>query len=72
MPMSLPFFGQKKKSIDELEENTEQLEAENREKDQELTLEQKKLAIAKLKERGLTPGHFQWNWASIQAWIKTH
>lgn len=72
----LPSF-KKEKSIDELEEETENLEAENRKVDQEVSLEEKKLIIAKLKQRGLELNHF--SGASIEdkvknaiAWLKTH
>jgi phage gp16-like protein len=61
----------KKKSIDELEEETENLEAENRKADQELSIEEKRVAIAQLKARGLKPSHFP-SWSAIIQWLKTH
>jgi hypothetical protein len=67
----LPFLKQKR-TIDEVEEETEELEAQNREAEQELSLAQKKVAIAKLKERGLTPSHFSFDWRKIRDWLKTH
>ena len=61
-----------KKTIDELEEETEGLEAENRKADQELTLAQKREATARLKEKGLSPSHFNFSWPAIIKWIKSH
>ncbi len=69
--MSILGFGEKQKTIDELEEETENLEAQNRRADGEMTLLQKKVAIARLKEQGLSPKHFP-DWASIKQWLKTH
>lgn len=63
---------QREKSLSEIEEETEQLEAENKRANQELSLAEKKVAIAQLKERGLTPKHFSFNWAAIKNWLKTH
>lgn len=60
-----------KKSVSELEEETEEKEAENRYADQELSLAQKKAAIARLKESGLSPSHFP-SWKAIINWIKAH
>jgi hypothetical protein len=70
-------FKPKQKSIDELEEETENLEAANREKDQELSYEQKKLAIAELKARGLKVSQFSGNtledkFKSAVRWIRSH
>jgi hypothetical protein len=70
MGLELPFL-KKKKTIDEMEEDTEELEVENREKDQELSLEQKRVAIAELKQRGLKPSHFP-SWDAIKKFLKTH
>jgi hypothetical protein len=67
----LPSF-KKEKTIDEMEEETENLEAENRKLDQEVSIEQKKVMIAQLKEKGLKPGHFSFNWPAIKQWLKTH
>lgn len=61
-----------KKSIDELEEETERLDAEDREVEKELSIAEKRVAIARLKESGLTPGHFNFDWKKILAWIKAH
>ena len=65
-------LGKKQKSIDELEEETENLEAENRKTDQEVGLAEKKVMLARLKERGLSPKHFQFSWTAIRDWLKTH
>lgn len=59
------------KTISEIEEETEQKEAENKLVDNELSLAQKRVAIAQLKERGLSPKHFP-DWDSIIKWLKTH
>jgi hypothetical protein len=69
----LPSFN-KEPTIDELEEKTETLEAENRKMGQEVSLEEKKLLIAQLKERqtGLTPKNFNFDFQAIKQWLKTH
>jgi hypothetical protein len=61
-----------KKSIEEVEQETEELEANNRNAEVELSYVQKKAAIARLKESGLTPKHFDFSWPRILAWIKSH
>lgn len=61
-----------KKSIGELEEETEHKEAEVRYADQELTLLQKQAMAERLKRSGLTPGHFSFDWKKIQQFIKSH
>lgn len=60
-----------RKSLQEIEEETEHVEAENRRADMELSLAQKKEAISRLKERGLSPKHFP-DWRSIMQWLRTH
>jgi hypothetical protein len=73
MGFTLPFgIGKKEKTVSELEEETEQLEAENRRGSQELSLLQKQAAIKRLRDSGLTPGHFDWDWNKIVSWIKAH
>ena len=62
----------KEKSIAELEEETERLEAQNKNKGVELSIAQKRQAIAELKEHGLAPKHFQFDWSRIVAFLKTH
>ena len=61
-----------KKSLQKLEEETEYTEAENRLAENELSLAQKKAATARLKESGLSPKHFGFDWTKIMNWIKTH
>lgn len=79
MPLELPKFLKKEKTIDEMEEDTEKLEAENREADQSLQLERKKLAIlqAQLKQRELKLSDFGGsslsdNISRARAWLKAH
>ncbi len=57
-------------SLAELEETNERL-------DTELSVAQKRAAIARLKERGLTPKHFgntasSGTWQRIVSWLKSH
>jgi len=66
-----------KKSLAELEEETEQLEAEDKRVGKELSIVQKRQAIAELKARGLQPKHFgdtssSFTWKKIWHWLKTH
>jgi hypothetical protein len=61
-------------TLAELEDETDKLEAEDENLGRELSITQKKVAIAKLKERGLKPSHFgvPLDWRRIWAWLKTH
>ena len=72
--MALPGFFRPKKTLSELEEDTEQLEAENKKTGMELSIAQKRRAIVELKQRGLTPRHFGFptDWNRIWQWLKTH
>lgn len=56
---------QKQKTLDELQSENERLEVE-------YSVEQKRAAIRKLKENGLSPKSFGFNWSSIMSWLKTH
>lgn len=58
-------FLKSEKSLTDLEEENEKLEVE-------LSVAQKRSAIAQLKERGLTPKHFGFNWKHILSWLKEH
>ena len=69
--MKLPFMSSKK-SQDELEEEAEYKRAENESLEQELTATQRRVAIARLKENGLSPKHFGMDWKRILQWIKEH
>lgn len=76
MALNLPFL-KREKSIEELEEETEKLEAENREKDQEVSLEEKRYTIAQLKARGLKINQFSGQSLDEKIkraikWIKAH
>jgi len=66
-----------KKSITELEQETERLEVEDRKSELEYSIAERKAMIAKLKDRGLTPKHFGdtsqgSTWKNIWNWLKTH
>lgn len=71
MGYSLPFL-HKEKTISEIEEDTEKKEVELRNANVELTLEEKKAAIARLKQSGLKPSNFAFDWGRIKQWIKSH
>lgn len=67
----------KEKSLSELEEENERLEGEDRNLGTQLSIAQKKMAIAELKKRGLSPKHFGdtalgSTWKRIISWLKTH
>ena len=74
--MSNPFS--REKSLTELEEETELLEAKDKKAHVEYSLAQKKNAILELKSRGLEPKHFGkegsggWDFGRIIQWLKTH
>jgi len=59
----------REKSISELEEETELAEAEDKKVGVELSIAQKRQAIARLKERGLTPKHFGFDWNAIKKFV---
>ena len=62
----------RQKSLSEMEEATERLDAENEQLGTQLSIASKRAAIAKLKERGLSPSHFNFDYKKIIAWLKTH
>ena len=55
---------QRKMSLEEAQEENEKL-------DIELSIQQKRVAIAKLKEAGLSKENFS-SWRSLWHWYKTH
>ena len=57
-------FMQRKMSLEEAQEENEKL-------DIELSIQQKRVAIAKLKEAGLSKENFS-SWRSLWHWYKTH
>lgn len=61
-----------KPSLAELEEETERKEAEGELAGAELSVTQKRVAIAELKKRGLEPKHFGFDFKKIWAWLKSH
>lgn len=67
----MPLFG-RSKSLAEIQEETEHKQAENELAGTELSIAQKRVAIAELKKRGLTPSNFLGNWSRIIQWLKTH
>lgn len=67
----------REKSLSEIEEATEREQAEDDLLGTKLSIAQKKVAIAELKKRGLTPKHFGdtalgSTWARVWSWLKTH
>jgi hypothetical protein len=52
------------------EPSIEQLQEKNERAEVELSLEQKRAAIRQLKESGLKPKDFGFNWQSILSWIR--
>jgi len=60
------------KSLSELEEENEKQEEQDRNLSTELSIAQKKVAIAELKKRGLTPKHFGMDFSKIIEWLKSH
>lgn len=62
----------KEKSLSEIEDENEKLQAENEKAGTELSLAQKRAAIAELKKRGLSPKHFGFDFGRIWAWLKSH
>lgn len=77
MPGWISKLVSKPKSTQEIEEETEHLEAEDRKASIELSLTEKRLATKMLKERGLQPSNFgntsdSGTWSRISNWLKTH
>ena len=70
-PFELPFF-KPKKDLAQLEEENERLEAEDKNVGAELSIAEKRQKMKELKARGLTPKAFDWNWARIVAWLRSH
>lgn len=67
----------KQKTTQEIEEETERLEAEDRKAGIELSIAQKRQAAALLKQRGLSINHFggagdESSWQKALHWLKTH
>jgi hypothetical protein len=60
------------KSLAELENETERLDAEDENLGRELSITQKRVAIAQLKKRGLSPKHFGFDWKKIWSWLRSH
>lgn len=63
---------QHRKSLGEEQEERERLEAEDSRLGAELSVAQKRVAIKRLRERGLTPKHFGGNFKKILQWLRTH
>lgn len=59
-------------SLGELEEETERKRAEDDLIGTELSIAQKRVAIAELKKRGLSAKHFGFDFKRIIQWLKTH
>lgn len=74
--MTLPFL-KHKKSLSELEDESESLEGEDRKLSTQLSIAQKRVAISELKKRGLTAKHFGdtalgSTWSRAWSWLKSH
>lgn len=66
-------FFRREKSLAEIEEETERLEAESKKASLEFSVAEKRAMAERLrKEYGLTPKHFGLDWKRIWQWIKTH
>ncbi len=63
---------QKPKSLSEMEEDTDRLNAEDEHLGMQVSIAKKKLMIKELGKRGLTAKHFNFDWAKILQWLKTH
>ena len=58
-----------KPTLSELEEETEHLEAENKKASVELSITEKKVATERLKQQGLSPKHFGFDWGRIKKYL---
>ena len=70
-------IGKKKQTTEEIETETERLEAEDRKAGFELSIAQKKWAAQELKSRGVSARSFgntndDGTWQKIISWLKTH
>ncbi len=70
--MVMNIFKKPEKPLSEIEEEQERLQAEDEKAGTELSLTRKRLAIAELKKRGLSPKHFGMDFSKITAWLKSH
>lgn len=70
--MVLPNFFRPKKSISEIEEESEVLEAEDRRAGLKLSVAQKRQATVALRQHGLKPSHFSFDYKKIISWLKSH
>lgn len=62
----------RKKSLDEIEDEVERKESENKLAGLEFSITQKREMAKRLKERGLTAKHFGLDFGKIYQWLKTH
>ena len=67
----MPVF-RRGKTLIELEDETEHLETEDKRLDAEMSIAQKRVAIAQLRKRGLKPSHFNFEWRRIWSWLKVN
>ena len=58
-------FSRRGKTLEELQEQDESLTSE-------VSIAEKQAAVKRLKQEGLSPKHFGFNWAAIKEWIKSH
>lgn len=54
-----------RKTLEELQEEDESLTSE-------VSIAEKNAAIKRLRQEGLSPKHFGFNWQAIREWIKAH
>jgi hypothetical protein len=60
------------KSLAEIEEEQEKLEAEDEKLGTEVSIAKKRAIIAELKKRGLEPKHFGFDFSKAIKWLKSH
>lgn len=68
----MPFGFEKKRTLEEAQEENERLQVEAEIEDKQLSIAQKRAAILRLKQAGLTPKDFGGKWSAVVEWLKTH
>ncbi len=58
-------FSRRGKTLEELQEQDESLTSE-------VSIAEKQAMIKRLKQEGLSPKHFGFNWQAMKEWIKSH
>lgn len=62
----------REQSLSEIEEQSEREEAVDKLEGLHLSVAQKRKATAELRQRGLSPKHFSFNFRRIFQWLRTH